>query len=376
MAPLKLSELADLLRGQVVPPTTTAEFPAATHNSAAGGEVDPLIHNALPLQDATAGCITLLDHDKHLRQAVASPAAAVLVHRPWPALNKPQLQVENLHAAFQQAITSLRPSPTTASWSGVHPTAVVADTATLGDDTRVGPGVTIGEDCRIGQRCVLHAGVHIMAGCHLGDDCELFPNVTLYHQTRLGCRVLIHAGAVLGAYGFGYRQQQGQHVRTAQLGWVDVADDVEIGASTAIDRGTYGPTRIGAGTKIDNLVQIGHNCHIGAHNLICAHVGIAGSTSTGDYVVLAGQVGVADHVHIADRVTVAAQSGVMSNLEAGSTMFGSPATHYRQRMQELACIRRLPEMRSELKHLQTQLAQLTAQLATATEEQWPRREAA
>lgn len=198
MAPLKLSELADLLGGQVLAPSTAAEFSAATDHSGTGGEVDPLISNALPLQDAVAGCITLLDHEKHLRQAVASPAAAVLVQRAWPGLKKPQLLVENLHAAFQRAISSLRPSPTTASWSGVHPSAVIAPTATLGADTRVGPGATIGEECRIGQRCVLHAGVQIMNGCHLGDDCELFPNVTLYHQTRLGCRVLIHAGRCWG----------------------------------------------------------------------------------------------------------------------------------------------------------------------------------
>lgn len=326
------------------------------------------VSDALPLQDAGPGCLTLIDHAKHVSRLNQSKAAAVMVKEVLPDCNLPMIVVSQLHSAFEQAIgllraplPSLQPSP--AVEPAIHDTACIASTARLGSDCDVGPGVVIGDNCQVGDRCTLHSGVQLMAGCSVGDDCELFPHVTLYPGTRVGDRVLMHAGAVLGAYGFGYRQQQGRHVRTAQLGWVEIADDVEIGAATTIDRGTYGPTRIGQGTKIDNQVQIGHNCHIGRHNLICAQVGIAGSTSTGDNVVLAGQVGIADHLSLADNVTVGAQSGIMNNVAAGQTVVGSPAAPRRQRMQEWAMIMRLPEMRQELKALQAQVTGMTTALA-------------
>lgn len=323
------------------------------------------ISNALPLQDAGPGCLTLIDHGRHVGRVNQSSAAAVMVREAFPSCALPMIVVDQLHSAFEQAIGVLRAPQAegkqrSASAPAIHATACIAPTARLGSHCAVGPGVVIGGNCLIGDRCKLHSGVQLMDDCVIGDDCELFPHVTLYPGTRIGQRVLIHAGAVLGAYGFGYKQQQGRHVRTAQLGWVEIADDVEIGAATTIDRGTYGPTRIGQGTKIDNQVQIGHNCHIGRHNLICAQVGIAGSTSTGDNVVLAGQVGIADHLHLADNVTVGAQSGIMNNVAAGQTVVGSPAAPHRQRLLEWAMVVRLPEMRRELKALQTKMSELTA----------------
>ena len=326
------------------------------------------ISDALPLQDAGPGCVTLIDHAKHLGRLNESRAAAVMVKEVLADCRLPMIVVSQLHNAFEQAIGALRAnqpslSQLPATEPAIHATACIASTARLGSRCDVGPGVVIGHNCQVGDRCKLHSGVQLMDDCVIGDDCELFPHTTLYPGTRVGQRVLMHAGAVLGAYGFGYRQQQGKHVRTAQLGWVEIADDVEIGAATTIDRGTYGPTRIGQGTKIDNQVQIGHNCHIGRHNLICAQVGIAGSTTTGDYVVLAGQVGIADHLTLADNVTVGAQSGIMNDVEAGQTVVGSPAAPRRQRMQEWALVMRLPEMRRELKALQAQVAELSGGMA-------------
>jgi len=360
MPTLKLSELASHLGGRVVNSTR-----CATADTSFSGDIP--LSNALPLQDAVAGSITLLEHVKHLPRLQRCAASAVMVHAEIADCPVPMLVVADLHGAFQKSISLLRSQMASPRLPGIHPSANIADTAHIGSTSAVAAGVGIGEQCVIGERCVLHAGVQLMDGCVVGDDCELFPNVTLYQHTRLGNRVLIHAGAVLGAYGFGYRPQAGQHVRAAQLGWVEIEDDVEIGAGTTIDRGTYGPTRIGTGTKIDNQVQIAHNCHIGPHNLICAQVGIAGSTSTGHHVVMAGQVGVADHLQLPDNVTVGAQAGVMNNLEPGMVAFGSPAGPRRERMLELACIQRLPEMRSELKSLQAQVAKLTEQLALAVQ---------
>ncbi len=351
---LPLNQLADLVGGRLV------------LNDAALGAANQAmeITNALPLQDAGPGCLTLADHPKHLKRVNCSTASAVMVREALPGCCLPMILVSNLHAAFEQAIEILRPArPKAERHMAIHPSASVASTAMVGDHTRLAGGVVIGENCQVGQGCVLHSGVQLMDDCIIGDECELFPHVTLYPDTKLGNRVLIHAGAVLGAYGFGYRLQNGRHVRSAQLGWVEVGDDVEIGAATTIDRGTYGATRIGEGTKIDNQVQIGHNCHIGKHNLICAQVGIAGSSSTGDNVVLAGQVGIADHLQLADNVTVGAQSGIMSNVEADKIVMGSPAGPHRQRMMEWALIGRLPEMRRELKALQAQVKQLS--VATA-----------
>jgi UDP-3-O-[3-hydroxymyristoyl] glucosamine N-acyltransferase len=207
---------------------------------------------------------------------------------------------------------------------------------------------------------ILHPGVHLMDGCLLGEDCQLFPGVVLYPDTILDSGVLVHAGSVLGAYGFGYQQRDGKHIRTSQRGWVHVESEVEIGAGVTIDRGSYGATRIGAGTKIDNQVMIGHNCQIGRHNLICSQVGLAGSCTTGDYVVLAGQVGIKDHTTLGDRLIVAAQSGVMHNLDGNQIVQGSPAIPAKTEMQRIALVQRLPQMRQSLKELERTVARLVA----------------
>jgi UDP-3-O-[3-hydroxymyristoyl] glucosamine N-acyltransferase len=197
-----------------------------------------------------------------------------------------------------------------------------------------------------------------MAGCILGENVTMFPNSVAYEDTRIGDRSIIHAGAVLGCYGFGYREHEGRHELSAQLGNVELGADVEIGACATVDRGTYGPTSVGDGTKIDNLVQIAHNCQIGKHNLICSQVGIAGSTSTGDRVVMAGQVGVRDHVHIGAGAVLCSKAGVSNHVDDGEVMLGQPATPLRRQKLQMAAIAKLPEMRREFRQLQQQLAQL------------------
>jgi UDP-3-O-[3-hydroxymyristoyl] glucosamine N-acyltransferase len=208
-----------------------------------------------------------------------------------------------------------------------------------------------------------------MHGCRLDEDVVVFSNAVLYENTRVGARSIIHAGAVIGAYGFGYQTVDGRHRLSAQLGHVELGADVEIGAGATVDRGTYGPTIVGDGTKVDNLVQIAHNCRIGRNNLICSLVGIAGSCKTGDYVVLAGQVGVRDHVEIGDRVTVGAKAGIMNNLEAHASYLGAPAIPERDEMHLVAAIQKLPEMRKQLKALVRQVEALEAQVAKAAQSQ-------
>ena len=192
------------------------------------------------------------------------------------------------------------------------------------------PGATIGDDVEIGSGSTIHPGTRVLAGCKLAERVTLFPNVVLYENTQVGAGTIIHSGAVIGSHGFGYRQDAGRHEPSAQLGHVEIGAGVEIGACTTIDRGTYGPTKIGDGTKIDNLVMIAHNCRIGRHNMICSQVGIAGSTSTGDYVIMAGQVGVRDHVHIGTGAVLAAMAGITNDVPAGARMLGA-ARHSRAR---------------------------------------------
>jgi len=327
------------------------------------GDPAVAISGAAIIRDAQPGDITLADHPKLAPQLAASRASAAIVSAKFTPQGLPYIAVNDVHGSFAKVLARLRPQRTNLA-NGIDRTAevdvsaIIPESAYVGRGAKIGPRVILGENVLIGAGAVVHGGVHVMAGCHVGDHCELFPNVVLYENTVLGPRVIIHAGSVIGAYGFGYECVDGRHRRSAQLGYVEIEADVEIGAGTTIDRGTYGATRIGEGTKIDNQVMIAHNCRIGRHNLICSHVGIAGSSTTGDYVVLAGQVGLRDHVHIGERAVVCAQSGVMNDVPPGSMVLGTPAIPERDQMHVWAASHKLPEMRKQFKALQRIVEQL------------------
>lgn len=316
------------------------------------------------IRDAQPGHITFADNPRLAGRLAACRAAAVLTPPDYQPEGIPFVTVTNVQEAFTKIVALFRP-PQQARGVGIDPTAVVSPTAKLGGDVIVRANAVIGDHVTVGDRTVIHSGVQIMAGCRLGEDVVLFPNVVLYENTVIGSRALIHAGAVIGAYGFGYTMVGGRHQLSAQLGYVELGDDVEIGACTTIDRGTYGATVVGAGTKIDNHVMIAHNCRIGRHNVICSQVGVAGSTTTGDYVVMAGQVGIRDHVHIGDRVTIGAKAGVMNDIPDGASYVGIPATPERQQLVMLAALQKLPELKKQLRTLQqtvTHLEQATSLL--------------
>jgi UDP-3-O-[3-hydroxymyristoyl] glucosamine N-acyltransferase len=330
------------------------------------GAADGVVTAAATLETAGPADVTLVDCPERLHLLARSRAGAAIVPAGSGPLDRPSIEVPDVHAAFTAAVTRFRP-PRPRVRTGVSPKADVHPEAHLAADVDVGPFATIGPDVEIGPGATIHAGVHVMAGCRIGAGTEIFPNAVLYDRTVLGDRCLVHAGAVLGAHGFGYKPTADGYRLSAQLGWVEVGDDVEIGAGTTIDRGTYGPTVIGAGTKIDNLVMIAHNCRVGRHAMICSQVGIAGSTSTGDWVVMAGQVGVRDHVHIGDRAILGARSGVSNDVEAGKTVLGEPAIDLRDRKLQLATISKLPEMRKDLKALAARVDALEAPPARAAD---------
>lgn len=331
----QLTQLAELIGGQVI------------------GDGSVMIASAATLLDAGPGDITLIDKNEKADRLSASTASAAVVPWNFPqgTLEIPLIRAEDVHAAFTRIMLHFRPARVTKR-IGVSAKAVVSSSAQIGDDVDLHPGVCIGDDVQIGNGSTIHSGVQVMAGCKLGENVTVYPNAVLYEDCIVGDRTMIHAGAILGCNGFGYKFVEGRHQLSAQLGNVRIGCDVEIGANTTIDRGTYGPTIIGDGTKIDNQVMIAHNCRIGRHNMLCSQVGIAGSTSTGDYVVMAGQVGVRDHVHIGDGAILGAMAGVSNDVPAGSVMIGIPATPEREQKLKQAALAKLPEMRKQLKQLQ------------------------
>jgi UDP-3-O-[3-hydroxymyristoyl] glucosamine N-acyltransferase len=345
-----LAELATLVGGQLV------------------GNGHLVICGAATQRDAEPGQITLVDEAEKNQRLENCHAVAVVAPRSFVPQNISAVQVDDVHGAFAAIVRHFCP-PREMPRPGVSPLAAVSPTAQIGPDVDIHPFATIGDHVNIGAGARIHSGVHIMAGSQIGQDVTIFPNAVLYENTIVGPRCLIHANAVLGAYGFGYGFANGRHVLSAQLGNVILGADVEVGAGTTIDRGTYGPTSIGEGTKIDDSVMIAHNCRIGRHNMLCSQVGVAGSTTTGDYVVMAGQVGVRDHVHIGHRAVLGAMAGVTNDVPDGARMIGIPATPERDQKVKQAAFSKLPEMRRQLKKLQRTVDALlnessaTAQLA-------------
>jgi len=321
------------------------------------GDGDLVIRGAAPLDEAKPGDITLIDKATRGHELAATQATAAVAPRSFVPNGVPVILVDDAHRAFAAIVARFRP-PRPKRRIGISPLAVVSPTARIGRNVDIHPFATIGDEVEIGDGSTIYSGVHIMAGSRIGPDVTIFPNAVLYENTVIGPRCTIHACAVLGAYGFGYCCENGQHKLAAQLGNVVLEADVEIGAGTTIDRGTYGSTVIGQGTKIDNQVMVAHNCRIGHHNMLCAQVGIAGSTTTGDYVVMAGRVGVRDHVHIGTGAVLGAMAGVINDVPDGARLVGIPATPEREQMIKQAALAKLPEMRRQLKELQAAMDRL------------------
>jgi len=330
------------------------------------GDGNVVVLGAAPLGEASPGQITLIDGAEKNGSLASSRAAAAVAPRSFTPNGIPVIQADDVHRAFSAIVAFFRP-PRPSPRVGVSPMAAVSPTARLGKNVDIYPFATIGDEVEIGDNSTIYAGVHIMAGSKIGPDVTIFPSAILYDNTVVGPRCVIHAGAVLGAYGFGYSCVNGRHRLSAQLGNVILEADVEVGAGTTIDRGTYGSTVVGEGTKIDNQVMVAHNCRIGRHNMLCAQVGIAGSTTTGDYVVMAGQVGVRDHVHIGTKAVLGAMAGVINDVPENARLVGIPATPEREQMIKQAVLSKLPEMRRELKQLKTAVDRLLRQHGESVE---------
>jgi UDP-3-O-[3-hydroxymyristoyl] glucosamine N-acyltransferase len=351
--------------------TTLGQLAELVHGTLQG---DPTLQltGAATLDEAAADQISFIDHPKLQQQLMCSQAGALLVPPDWPEMQRPVIRVASVRQAFARIVSHFHPS-FEAPRGGISPLAVVDPSAVIEADVEVHAHAVIGPGVHIGRGSVIHSHVVLSGRCVLGEQVTIYPHAVLYRDTLVGNRCVLHAGAVLGAYGFGYDTIGGRHLRGDQLGWVVLEEDVEVGANTTIDRGTYGPTVIGTGTKIDNLVMIAHNCRIGRHNLICSQVGVAGSSSTGDYVVMAGQAGVPDHVRIGHRAILGAKAGIMRDVPDDTTVIGIPATPERDQMVKQAAFAKLPEMRKQLRDLVRTVEQLSQQIDAL--QQWQQTQA-
>lgn len=310
------------------------------------GEPDLEIRGAATIDTAGEGDVSFLASRRYLRHVDSTRATALIVAREFENLQVPEgtalLKVDNAHLALARALELLYPeepmepgiAPTARLGAGVK----VGRGVSLGHYTVVGAGVELGDGVRIGEQCSIGEGASIGPGSVLANQ------VSVYAGARIGARCIIHSGARIGVDGFGYVLEDGRHRKVRQVGGCAIEDDVEIGANTCIDRGSVGETRIGAGSKIDNLVHIAHNVRIGRHCVIVAQVGIAGSTTLGDGVALAGQVGIIGHLKIGAGAQVGAQSGVSHDIPAGETWFGYPARRYGEAMRASAAALKLPDV--------------------------------
>jgi len=322
---MKLAELAQLLG---------AEY---------HGLPDAEITGVAGIEEAGPGQVTFVANPKYAGLAKKTQAGAVLVAPDFPEIKAPTLRIKNPYLAFARAIELFHPAPVYPP--GIHPTAVIHPTAKIGRDASIGAYVVISENSVIGDYATILPHVVVYPNVRIGDHFFAHAHSVVREDCRLGHHVVLQNGVVVGSDGYGFaKDDAGKWHKIVQSGPAIIEDEVEIQANSCIDRASVGETRIGRGAKIDNLVQVGHGSSVGENTLLCAQVGLAGSTHIGDNAILAGQVGVAGHCHIGDRVIVTAQSGVGGNIEAGKVISGSPAYDNRQWLRVCAIMPRLPEL--------------------------------
>ncbi len=315
------------------------------------------VRGVAAIEDAVAGDLTFFANPRYAASLRATRASAVILGENAEAAPCAMLRTRHPYLAFAHAV-ALFADPWTPP-PGIHPLASVGNGVTLGEGVSIGPFTFVGDNARIGARTTVHSHVAIERDAAIGDDCAIHAHVTIHERARIGHRVILHDGVVIGSDGFGFaRRPDGTHQKIPQGGDIVIEDDVEIGANSAVDRPAVGETRIGAGTKIDNLVQIAHGVTIGRHVLLAAQVGVAGSVTIEDDVTLAGQVGVAGHITIGRGVIATAQTGIPSSVDAGSFISGYPAIPNRDWLKSAAVFHKLPELKRLVADLERRIREL------------------
>jgi UDP-3-O-[3-hydroxymyristoyl] glucosamine N-acyltransferase len=344
--PITLKELADFCNARIE-----------------GQNPSTLIVAAADITSAQAGHVTQLTNSRYTRYLKESNASACFIADDFVIEEFPEsmalLRCADPEMAFITAVGLLHPART--YQQQIAPQAVLGANVSLADNVHIGAYAVIGDGVSIGEGCVILAGAYIGNNVKIGEQCRIYPYAVIYDDTVIGDNVMIHSGAIIGADGFGYKFRNHAHVKVPQVGNVVIADNVEIGANTCIDRGALGSTTIGMGSKIDNLVQIGHNNKVGQHVIMCGLTGVSGSCNIGDYAILAGSSGIADHVTIGQGAVIMARSGVAGDVAAGTQMFGSPAKEKRVAYKEQIAMSKLPDLLKKVKLLEEKIQALEGQ---------------
>ncbi len=332
---LSLAELAERLGATVI------------------GDATVTVHGVRPLNEAGPSDVSFLHNSKYVVEARRSKAGAILLADPRLVPGRTVLVMPHPYVGLARALEMFYPEPRPEP--GIDPTASVHPTATLGEGVFIGPQAVIGAECSIGAGTVVGAGAVLGRSVTVGEWCRIHPRVVVQPRCRIGNRCILQPGVVIGGDGFGFATVDGVHHKVPQVGIVVIEDDVEIGANSCIDRATLGETRIGHGTKIDNLVQVAHNVHVGAGSLLVAQVGISGSTSLGHHVIMAGQSGAAGHLKIGDEVIVGAKSAVIKDVDPGQFVTGYPAQAHRDWLKMNVRLRQLEKLTKRIARLEALL---------------------
>lgn len=332
-----VQELAEFLGGTVI------------------GNGDAVIEDVKGLAEAGRQDITFAV-DPYTEYLPQVHAGAVIVEKEVPAGDNTLVVVENPRLAFSQLLVLFHPRQSVAS--GIHPTAIIDDSAVIGENTAVMAYAVIGKHVKIGDNCTIYPSVFIGDNVTIGNDTTIYPGAVIHENCVLGQRDVIRAHAVIGGEGFGFATENGKHTRIPQIGNVEIGDDVEIGACTCIDNATLGSTKVARGTKVDNLVHLGHNVEIGEDCFIIAQTGIAGSTKAGNHVIFAGQTGCTGHITIGDNAVFAGKTGITGNIKGGQIYAGFPARPHMEWSRTQVYLKRLPEMAKTIRTLEKKIAQL------------------
>ncbi|MCC6442930.1 MAG: UDP-3-O-(3-hydroxymyristoyl)glucosamine N-acyltransferase [Armatimonadetes bacterium] len=328
--------------------------------AAVEGDPSVEITGVASIEEAIPGDLVFAETERLFRAAEESQATAIIAPVGLGVSRKPVLRVHRPRYAFARALELFAPEQSVKV--GVHPTAVLGESARLGHSVAIQPYCVIGKNVRIGNRVVIYPFVYIGNDVTIGDDTIIYPNTAIHDRTEIGHRVVINSGCVIGADGFGFLIHEGRHYKIPQIGNVSIGDDVEIGANATIDRARTGTTRIHRGTKIDNLVQIAHNVEIGEDCIIVAQVGISGSVEVGDRVILAGQAGIKDNIAIGSDSMVGAQAGVIGDVPPNSVVSGYPARPHKDQMRVHASLHRLPEIVKTFPEIAVAIQRLTERI--------------
>ena len=312
------------------------------------------IRSAAPLGSAGADQLSFVGNRKAVAEAGSSAAGCLIVGEDFPG-GRTLIRAADPRTAFARAMRALYPKP--AVIPGVHPTAVVAEDAVVDATAAIGPYVVIGAGSRVGARTSIAAGCSIGSGVSIGDDCTLQANVNIYDGVRIGDRAMLHSGCVIGADGFGFAFTGERYEKFPQVGGVEIGDDVEIGANACVDRAALGLTSIGDGTKLDNMVHVGHNCRIGRHVVVAAQTGFSGGVVVEDYAVIGGQVGIGDKARIESGAVLGSGCGILTSkiVRKGQVVWGTPARPLKEHLEQLANLARLPELRRQVAELRAGL---------------------